>query len=100
MSPGTMAEPASTSKKALWTGRILTALVALFLLFDVTIKLLKLPMAVEGTTSLGYPAGAVFGIGVVGLVCLVLYLIPRTAVLGAILLTGYLGGAVATHVRL
>ena len=71
----------------------------LFLLFDTLIKVLKLAPAVEGTTALGYPATVVRGIGIVELICLVFYVIPRTSVLGAILLTGYLGGVIATHVR-
>ena len=83
----------------IWAGRIMSGLVALFLLFDSVIKLVKLPIAVEGTTQLGYPEHTVVGIGVVLLVCLVVYLIPRTAIFGAILLTGHLGGAIATHVR-
>ena len=61
--------------------------------------MLRLDPAVEGTTSLGYPADSVLWIGGIELVCLILYLVPRTAVLGAVLMTGYLGGAVATHVR-
>ena len=87
------------SKKALWAGRILSALAILFLLFDAVVKLLRHPVAVEGAIQLGYPESVVFGLGIVLLVCLVLYLVPRTSVLGAILFTGYLGGAVATHVR-
>ena len=83
----------------IWAGRIMSGLVALFLLFDSVIKLVKLPIAVEGTTQLGYPEHTVVGIGVVLLVCLVVYLIPRTAIFGAILLTGHLGGAIATHMR-
>ncbi len=82
-----------------WAGRIMSGLVALFLLFDSVIKLVKLPSAVEGTMQLGYPEDTVVGIGVVLLLCLVVYLIPRTAIFGAVLLTGYLGGAIATHVR-
>jgi hypothetical protein len=82
-----------------WAGRTATALVGLFLLFDAAIKVLRLSFAVEATTQLGYPAATVFPIGVVELVCLALYAIPRTSVLGAILLTGHLGGAVATHLR-
>ena len=70
-----------------------------FMLFDAGIKILKLPAAVEGTVRLGYPASTVLAIGVTALVCVVLYAIPRTSVLGAILLTGYLGGATATQVR-
>jgi hypothetical protein len=81
-------------------GIALTVLVALFLTFDTVLKVLALAPAVEGTAALGYPAATVVPIGVIELVCLTLYLIPRTSVLGAVLLTGYLGGAVATHVRL
>ena len=83
----------------LWAGRIMTTLAALFLLFDSAVKVLQLPVAVEGTTRLGYPAHAVLGIGLVELACLVLYVNPVTSVLGAVLLTGFFGGAVATHVR-
>lgn len=90
---------ASASKKMLWTGRIISALVVLFFLFDGILKVLKLAPAVEASVGLGYPEGTVFGIGVLLLACTVLYIIPQTTVLGAILLTGYLGGAVATHVR-
>jgi hypothetical protein len=90
----------TSSSKTIWIGRVLSALAILFLLFDCVIKLLQLPVAVEGTTQLGYPASVVLGIGVVELACLVLYVIPRTSVFGAILFTGYLGGAIATHVRI
>jgi DoxX-like family len=82
-----------------WTGRVLTTLVTLFLLFDVTLKFLRPPMVVEGTLKLGYPESSILVLGIVLLACTVLYLVPRTAVLGAVLLTGYLGGAVATHLR-
>jgi hypothetical protein len=88
------------SKKALWAGRALSGLAALFMLFDASMKVLQLPVAVQGTAQLGYPEGVVLGLGVVQLVCLAVYLFPRTSVLGAILWTGYLGGAVATHVRM
>ena len=88
-----------TSTKRPVAGYVLTALVALFLVFDTVIKVLRFAPAIQGTTELGYPAGLVFPIGVIELVCVALYLTPRTAVLGAILLTGYLGGAIATHVR-
>jgi hypothetical protein len=90
---------ARRSNAGLWTGRIISALVILFMLFDAVIKLLRLPAAVEGTVRLGYPASVVLPIGIVGLTCIVLYAIPRTSVLGAILLTGYFGGATATQVR-
>ena len=88
-----------SSKKGLWAGRILSGVAVLFMLFDAVIKLVRHPAAVKGTIELGYPESVLFGLGVVLIVCLVLYLVPRTSVLGAILFTGYLGGAVATHVR-
>jgi hypothetical protein len=83
----------------LWVGRVTSALMIVFMLFDAGIKILKLPAAVEGTVRLGYPASTVQPVGVIALVCVLLYAIPRTSVLGAILLTGYLGGATATQVR-
>ncbi len=86
-------------KRTLWTGRVLSGASVLFLLFDSVIKVMNLPLAVEATVQLGYPGKVVVGIGIVELVCLVLYVVPRTSVLGAILLTGHLGGAIATHVR-
>jgi hypothetical protein len=87
------------SKKSLWAGRITSALPILFLLIDGVMKLFKPRVVVETTVQLGYPAGVILPLGIVLLISTVLYLIPRTAMLGAILLTGYLGGAVATHVR-
>lgn len=87
------------SKKALWTGRVMTVLPALFLLFDGVMKLFKPPFVVQATIQLGYSENVIIPLGIVLLVCTVLFLIPRTALLGVILLTGYLGGAVATHVR-
>lgn len=108
-SPGPASAPASLpapsaplappGRGAVWTGRVLSGLVVLFLGFDAAMKLARVPAALEGTTQLGYPVSVVFALGVVQLVCLALYLVPRTAVLGAILWTGYLGGAIATHVR-
>jgi hypothetical protein len=86
-------------KKRSVAGYVLTGLVALFLAFDTVLKVLVLAPAVQGTTELGYPAASVRWIGVIELVCLGLYLVPGTSVLGAVLLTGYLGGAIATHVR-
>lgn len=85
--------------KAAWSGRVLSGIALLFLLADALMKVLELPAAVQGTMKVGYPENVVFPLGVVQLVCLAAYLVPRTAVLGAILWTGYLGGAVATHVR-
>jgi hypothetical protein len=90
---------ARTSKQKLWAGRIISGLVVAFCLFDAAIKIIKLPAALEGTMRLGYPASTVFPIGIVLLACVALYAIPRTSILGAILLTGYLGGAVASNVR-
>jgi DoxX-like family len=89
----------ASSRKMVLAGRIISALSALFLLFDAIIKVLRAAPAVEGTVRLGYPVGVVVPIGVTLLLCVVLYLIPRSSVLGAILITGYLGGAVATQVR-
>jgi hypothetical protein len=82
------------------TAYVLTTLAALFLTFDVLMKVLRLRPAVEGTVALGYPEHTVAVIGAIELVCLVLYLVPRTAALGAVVMTAYLGGAVATHVRI
>ena len=93
-------QTAPISKQGLWAGRAISALVAVFLLFDGIIKVMKLAPAVEGTARLGYPGGLVLPIGAVLLACVAVYLIPPTSVLGAILLTGYLGGATATQVRL
>lgn len=93
-------QPRPVSKTALWTGRVLSTLAVLFLLFDCVIKLMQVPQAIEGTTTLGYPASVIFPLGIIQLICLVIYVIPQTSVLGAILWTGYLGGAIATHVRI
>jgi hypothetical protein len=87
------------SRPTLMIGYALTALAALFLAFDTVMKLLAIEQAVQSTTELGYPPSAVFTIGVIELVCLALYLVPASSVSGAILLVGYLGGAVATQVR-
>ncbi len=87
------------SKTRLWTGRVISGLPALFLLFDGVMKLVKPEFVVKATTELGYRESVILPLGVVLLTCTLLYLIPRTAGLGAILLTGYLGGAVASHVR-
>ncbi|ABS24793.1 DoxX family protein [Anaeromyxobacter sp. Fw109-5] len=87
------------SRTRLWAGRILTALPVLFLLFDGTIKLLKLDPVVESFARLGYPATIARGIGGLELALIAVTLVPRTSLLGAVLLTGYLGGAVSTHVR-
>jgi hypothetical protein len=89
------------SKTALWSGRILSALVILFLLFDSVIKLIPIAPVTETLQQLGYSPSINLarGLGILTLACTLLYAIPRTAVLGAILLTGLLGGAMATHLR-
>lgn len=92
-------QAAPASKKMLWADRIMSILVILFLTFDATIKLMRIPPALEGTARLGYPLSIVLPLGIVLLTCVVLYVMPSTSFLGAILLTGYLGGAVASNVR-
>jgi hypothetical protein len=90
----------NVSRAALWGGRIASGIAVLFLLFDAVGKLLRPAAVITGTTQLGWPARVILPLGIIQLVCLILYLVPRTNVLGAILWTGYLGGAVATHVRI
>ena len=93
--------PAPTAvRAAARTGLVLTALLTLFLLFDSATKLAQLPPVVEATVQMGFPAASVPVIGGVLLGCLALYLVPRAAVLGAVLLTGYLGGAVCAQLRI
>ncbi len=89
----------TVSNRALWTGRVLSGLVILFMLLDCGMKIGRAQAAVEGTTKLGYSDSAIVPIGIILLICTILYAIPRTSTLGAVLLTGYLGGAVATNVR-
>ena len=100
----TLNRPAVSSVRAataaLWTARILSTLLVLFLLVDAAGKILRLGPYVEGTAKVGYPPGCVVPIGLALLASTLLYVFPRTAVLGAVLLTAYLGGATATHVRL
>ena len=88
------------SKKRLWAGRIVSALAVLFMIFDGVLHLLKPAPVVESFAQLGYPQRLSLGLGIVELVCTALYVMPRTSVLGAILLTGYLGGAIAAQVRI
>lgn len=87
------------SKKQLWIGRILSAAPVLLLIFSAAMKLIHPPELDEGFVHLGLPVSLAFGLGVLEITCTVIYLIPRTSVLGAILLTGYLGGATLTHLR-
>jgi len=87
------------SKKALWTGRFVSGVAVLFLLFDGVIHLLKPVVVVQAFNQLGVPISASVPLGVLELVLIALYLVPRTSALGAVLLTGYLGGAIAIHLR-
>jgi hypothetical protein len=89
----------STSNKTRWTGRILSGLAVLFLAWDGGIKLVAITPVLEAFDRLGYPVSLAVGIGILELVCVAAYVIPRTSVLGAVLLTGFLGGAISTHVR-
>ena len=91
--------PGAVSSRQLWAGRIAGGVAVLFLLMDLVMKLMRVPAAVAGTRELGWPVEVILPLGIIQLLFLIVYLIPRTAVLGAILWTGYLGGAVATHVR-
>lgn len=91
--------PRSRARLKLWAGRVLSGLALLFLAVDCGFKLSLAKEAVEGTEKLGYAGHSVLTIGIIQLLCVALYALPRTAALGALLLTGYLGGAVATHVR-
>jgi hypothetical protein len=86
-------------KKQIWLGRILSILAALFLFVDGVMKLVKPLAVVQATLQLGYAESAILGIGATLLACTLLYVVPRTSSLGAVLLTGYLGGAVASNVR-
>ena len=92
-------QAAHVSKKRVWTGRIISALVVLFLLFDGVTKVMKEAHVLAASAQLGFPERTVVGIGVLLLACTAVYVIPRASILGAILLTGYLGGATATNVR-
>jgi len=92
-------QPLTVSKGRLWTGRILSTLPVLFMLMDGVMKVMKPDFVVKATVQLGFSENVIFPLGITVLICTILYAVPRTAILGAILLTGYLGGAVATHVR-
>ena len=91
---------APASKKMLWSSYILSALPVLMLVMSAVMKIMQPPDVVKGFASLGWPVNLAIALAVVELGCTILYVIPQTAVLGAILLTGYLGGATATHVRI
>ena len=92
-------QTATTSNKLLWTGRILSILAVLFMLFDAVGHLLKPAPVVQAFLQLGFPLSLSICLGIIQLVCVLIYVVPRTAILGAVLITGYLGGAVAIHLR-
>lgn len=91
---------APVSKPALWTGWILSTLIILFMIMDGVVKLIKIQPVLESCIRMQIPVSVIAPIGIVGLVCTLIYAIPRTALLGAVLLTGYFGGAVCLHLRI
>jgi uncharacterized membrane protein (UPF0182 family) len=93
-------QAAPVSMKAVWTGRVISGLVVLFLLFDGVTKVMKVAPVLQASARLGFPVSLIVAIGAVLLICTVIYAIPSTSILGAILLTGYLGGAVAIQARI
>ena len=97
----TLPAPGSVGRGALWTGRVLSAVLVILLLLDATMKLIPLQIVTDGSASLGWPADTttVRTLGVILALATLLYAVPRTAILGAVILTGYMGGAIATHVR-
>jgi hypothetical protein len=97
LAPTTTTAP---SRRAVLAGKVLSIIAVLFLIFDSVTHTMLIPAGVEGFGKAGFPPGSARPIGIVEIVCLVLYVIPQTTVFGAILLTGYLGGAVATNVRM
>jgi DoxX-like protein len=93
-------ETSRRNMKLVWTGRVISVLVSLLFVWSAGMKLMALPSVIEGMGHLGLPASLMMPLGVIELSCVVVYLIPETAVIGAILFTGYLGGAIVTHLRL
>jgi hypothetical protein len=93
-------QAAPVSMKAVWTGRVISGLAVLFLLFDGVTKVMKVAPVLQASAQLGFPVSLIVAIGAVLLICTVIYAIPSTSILGAILLTGYLGGAVAVQARI
>jgi len=89
----------SNGRGIVWTGRIVSGIVVAFLLFDSITKIMLNPYVVKASASLGYGAGSIQAIGIILLTCLVVYVIPRTSILGSVLLTGYLGGAIDANLR-
>lgn len=88
------------SKAALWTGRVMSALPVLLVLFGSVVKLMKTPSVIEGFAHSGLPASLIVPVGIIEMICVVVYVIPQTSVLGAILMTGLLGGAAITGLRI
>jgi len=95
----TTAQGVPVSKGMLWSGYVISGLVVLFMIFDGVTKVMKVPQVIQASAKIGYNAGTVVGIGATLLVCTALYVIPHTSIFGAILLTGYLGGAVDANVH-
>jgi uncharacterized membrane protein (UPF0182 family) len=95
----TVTETTPISKTSLWAGRVISALIAVFLIFDGVTKVIKVSQVMEAFARLGYPARLAPVIGIILLVCVAVYVVPRTSILGAILLTGYLGGATEVNLR-
>ena len=98
MQPGTQTAP--TSKIMFWAGWVVSVVPVIMMVLSAAMKFVKSPEAIEGLSHLGWPESSALGLGIVEIGCAVIYLIPRTSVLGAILVTGYLGGATATHARI
>jgi hypothetical protein len=92
-------QPTALSKASVWTGRVISTLVVLFLVFDGVTKVLKVAPVLEASARLGLPINITVDVGIVLLICTAVYVIPQTSILGAVLLTGYLGGAVAIQIR-
>jgi hypothetical protein len=92
-------QPATPSKKVKWAGRVMSALPVLLLVFSAGMKFMKPPAVLEGLAHFGIAERLVLPLGVLEITCTIIYLIPQASVLGAILLTGYLGGATMTHLR-
>jgi hypothetical protein len=90
----------SQKRTAVWTGRVISAFAVLFMLFDCLTKITQNPYVMKASANLGYPAAMIPVVGIILLACVVVYVIPRTSIIGAILLTGYLGGAVASNMRI
>ena len=96
----TATEERSSGRGAAWTGRIISGFAVLFMLFDSITKILQTPYVIKASANLGYPASDIPVIGMILLRCVVVYVIPRTLIIGAVLLTGYLGGAVESNLRI